>query len=243
MGAEEKEDRQNAALWFSALEALHASGRLEQVLDLSATPMWLRRPVELPSEIFPWTVSDFPLLDAIESGLTKIPRVPVADDQEAELPKYRNVYVLAKGKDLAGGDPQGEIREPLMQLYKHYEERVEPEFRRAGIRPILIVVANKIRNAERLHKWIAGQRRADGLGTPGNLELLSNYEADGKPRTHPPTILVHSKLSEPEGVSGRAAAAIEEQAELHAPEAKKKEGEAGRDPADFRHGGAEGRAW
>ena len=222
VGAEEKEDRQNAALWFSALAALHNSDRLEQVFDLSATPMWLRRPVELPSEIFPWTVSDFPLLDAIESGLTKIPRVPVADDREAELPKYRNVYVFAKGKDLSGGDPQGEIREPLVQLYEHYEDRVEPEFRRVGIRPILIVVANKIRNAERLHKWIAGQRRADGLGTLGNLDLLSNYEPDGNPRAYPPTILVHSKLSEPEGVSGRAAAAIEEQAELHAPEAKTK---------------------
>ena len=220
--ADEKEDRKNAALWFSALEALFSSGRLAQVFDLSATPMWLRRPVDLSSEIFPWTVSDFPLLDAIESGLTKIPRVPVADDRDAEHPMYRNVYVFAGGKDLAGGDPQGEIREPLTQLYEHYQARVEPEFRRAGIRPILIVVANKIRNAERLHRWIAGERRAERLGTPGNLLLLSNYEPDGTPKTHPPTILVHSKLSEPGGLSGRAAAAIEGQAELHAPKAETK---------------------
>ena len=220
--AEEKEERRNAALWFSALEALHASGRLEQVFDLSATPMWLRRPVELSSEIFPWTVSDFPLLDSIESGLTKIPRVPVADDRDAELPKYRNVYQFAKGKDLAGGDPQGEIREPLTQLYRHYETRVEPQFRQAGILPILIVVANKIRNAERLHRWIAGESAGEGLGRAGHLPLLSNYEDDGTPKEHPPTILVHSKLGDPEGLSGKAAAAIEEQAELHAPNAETK---------------------
>lgn len=222
MDAEEKEDRQNAALWFSALEALHRAGRLEHAFDLSATPMWLRRPVDLRSEIFPWTVSDFPLLDAIESGLTKVPRLPVADDKEADLPKYRNIYVFANGKDVRRGDPQGEIREPFQQLYEHYEEKVEPEFRKAKILPILIVVANTIRNAERLHRWIAGEPRADGLGTPGNLPLLSNYEADGAPKKHPPTLLVHSKLGNPEGLTGKAAAAIEEQAALHAPKAETK---------------------
>ncbi|MCY4627886.1 MAG: DEAD/DEAH box helicase family protein, partial [Acidobacteria bacterium] len=217
--AEEREDRQAAALWFSALEALHDENRLEQVFDLSATPMWLRRPADLTSEIFPWTVSDFPLLDAIESGLTKVPRVPVADDRSAEQPKYRNVYVFADGKDLPQGGPQGKVREPLAELYEHYETRVEPVFRERGILPIFIVVANKIANAERLHRWIAGASREHGLGTPGNLPLLSNYQPDGTPKPHPPTVLVHSKLGDPEGLTGKAAAAIEEQAALHAPDA------------------------
>lgn len=222
LDTEEKEERRNAALWFSALEALQVTGRLKQVFDLSATPMWLRRPVELGSELFPWTVSDFPLLDAIESGLTKVPRVPVADDTDTDQPKYRNIYVFAEGKDCRAGEPQGEIREPLVQLYEHYRDRVEPEFRRAGILPILIVVANKIANADRLHRWIAGEERGDGLGSPGNLGLLSNYESDGSPKEHPPTILVHSKLSDPEGLTGKAAAAIEAQARLHAREATTK---------------------
>lgn len=220
--AEERKDRQEAALWFSALEALHDEDRLEQVFDLSATPMWLRRPAELNSEIFPWTVSDFPLLDAIESGLTKVPRVPVADDRSAEQPRYRNVYVFAEGKDVPRGGPQGKVREPLAELYEHYETRVEPAFRQRGILPIFIVVANKIANAERLHSWIAGAPRAGGLGTPGKLALLSNYETDGTSKPHPPTVLVHSKLGDPEGLTGKAAAAIEEQAALHAPDAETK---------------------
>ena len=222
VGAEEREDRQAAALWFSALEALQSDGRLEQVFDLSATPMWLRRPANLHSEVFPWTVSDFPLLDAIESGLTKVPRVPVADDRSAEQPKYRNVYVFADGKDVPRGGPQGKVREPLAELYEHYETRVEPAFRKQGILPIFIVVANKIANAERLHRWIAGAPAEEGVGRPGNLPLLSNYEADGSPKLHPPSILVHSKLGDPDRLTGKAAAAIEEQAALHAPEAETK---------------------
>ena len=219
LSAEEKEERRAAALWFSALRALHESGRLEQAFDLSATPMWLRRPADLRSEIFPWTVSDFPLLDAIESGLVKIPRLPVADDADLERPMYRNIYLHAKRKDCSLGELQGEIREPLEQLYDHYEKRVEPEFRKAGILPILIVVANTIRNAERLYHWIAGRPRGDGLGSPGNLPLLSNYGKDGAPRKYPPTLLVHSKLSDPDPLTGKLAATIEEQAALHAPKA------------------------
>ena len=152
-------------------------------------------------------------------GAHQSSRVPVADDTDTDQPKYRNIYVFAGGKDCRAGEPQGEIREPLVQLYEHYRDRVEPEFRRAGILPILIVVANKIANADRLHRWIAGEERGDGLGSPGNLGLLSNYESDGSPKEHPPTILVHSKLGDPEGLTGKAAAAIEAQARLHAPEA------------------------
>ena len=44
--------------------------------------------------LFPWVVSDFGLVDAIEAGLVKIPRVPVEDDtlQEGGAPTYRNLW-------------------------------------------------------------------------------------------------------------------------------------------------------
>ena len=71
---EDDDYREAAALWFNALKILKEQDRLVQVYDFSATPMWLSVPRELDSEIFPWTVSDFPLLDAVESGLVKIPR-------------------------------------------------------------------------------------------------------------------------------------------------------------------------
>ena len=69
---DDKEYQKAAALWFNALRLLKKQNRLERVYDFSATPMWRTRPPDLRSEIFPWAVSDFPLLDAIESGLVKI---------------------------------------------------------------------------------------------------------------------------------------------------------------------------
>ena len=220
--ADEKAESEIAALWFSALRDMQVVRRLEQVVDLSATPMWLRQPTDLKSVIFPWTICDFPLLDAVESGLVKIPRLPIADDLDSHKPRYRNIYEFANGIDCREGEPQAEIREPLEQLYRHYEQKVNPLFERRGILPILIVVANKIRNAERLYRWIAGKHVEDGLWKPGKLPLFSNVRSDGQPKRHPPTLLVHSKLSDPETLTGGLAAAIEEQARLHAPEAATK---------------------
>jgi type III restriction enzyme len=42
--------------------------------------------------IFPWTVSDFGLTDAIESGLVKIPQLAVRDNTGAEIPGYFNIW-------------------------------------------------------------------------------------------------------------------------------------------------------
>ncbi len=58
---EDRHYEEDAALWFNALRYVMQAKRLNQVFDLSATPMYLRKPAELPSVIFPWTVSDYPL--------------------------------------------------------------------------------------------------------------------------------------------------------------------------------------
>ena len=51
------------------------------IYDLSATPFFLQAaPAIAEGTLFPWVVSDFGLMDAIESGIVKVPRVPVSDD-------------------------------------------------------------------------------------------------------------------------------------------------------------------
>ena len=60
---------------------------------LSATPFFLRGSGYPEGTLFPWVVSDFSLIDAIESGIVKVPRLPVLDDAvQGELPKFRDVY-------------------------------------------------------------------------------------------------------------------------------------------------------
>ncbi len=43
--------------------------------------------------LFPWVVADFSLMNAMESGIVKIYRVPVSDDQmTGDMHTYRNLW-------------------------------------------------------------------------------------------------------------------------------------------------------
>ena len=60
---------------------------MRAVYDLSATPFFLRGSGYAEGTLFPWTVSDFSLMDAIECGIVKLPRVPTADNiPDADFP-------------------------------------------------------------------------------------------------------------------------------------------------------------
>ena len=66
---------------------------LSRVLDLSATPFFLRGSGYAEGTLFPWTMSDFSLMDAIECGIVKLPRVPVAENIPGdEMPMFRNLW-------------------------------------------------------------------------------------------------------------------------------------------------------
>src|SRR6218665_3471397 len=95
-GDEKKEAEENnaaARLWISGLEAVQRKLGLSRVFDLSATPFFLRGSGYAEGTLFPWTMSDFSLMDAIECGIVKLPRVPVADNiPGAEMPMFRNLW-------------------------------------------------------------------------------------------------------------------------------------------------------
>ena len=85
---------EEARIWISGLEAVKAKIGVKAVYDLSATPFFLRGSGYAEGTLFPWVVSDFSLIDAIESGIVKVPRVPVADDaMTGEQPTYRDIWV------------------------------------------------------------------------------------------------------------------------------------------------------
>jgi hypothetical protein len=82
-GDDRKEAEKNneaARLWISGIEAVNRKLGIERVYDLSATPFFLRGSGYAEGTLFPWTMSDFSLMDAIECGIVKLPRVPVADN-------------------------------------------------------------------------------------------------------------------------------------------------------------------
>ncbi len=95
-GDERKEAEKNneaARVWISGLEAVNRKLGLTRVFDLSATPFFLRGSGYAEGTLFPWTMSDFSLMDAIECGIVKLPRVPVADNiPGGEMPMFRNLW-------------------------------------------------------------------------------------------------------------------------------------------------------
>jgi type III restriction enzyme len=88
---EAKKNNEAARLWISGIETVKRKLGLVAVYDLSATPFFLRGSGYAEGTLFPWTVSDFSLMDAIECGIVKLPRVPIADNipggRHAEIPR------------------------------------------------------------------------------------------------------------------------------------------------------------
>ena len=90
---EAKRNAEAARLWISGLEAAKRKLGITALFDLSATPFFLRGSGYREGTLFPWTVSDFSLMDAIECGIVKLPRIPVADNSvNADIPIYRNLW-------------------------------------------------------------------------------------------------------------------------------------------------------
>ena len=95
-GDDRKEAERNneaARVWISGLEAVNEKLGVARVVDLSATPFFLRGSGYAEGTLFPWTMSDFSLMDAIECGIVKLPRVPVAENIPGDdMPMFRNLW-------------------------------------------------------------------------------------------------------------------------------------------------------
>ena len=116
-GDERREAEKNneaARLWITGLEILNRKLGVSRVVDLSATPFFLRGSGYAEGTLFPWTMSDFSLMDAIECGIVKLPRVPVADNiPGGDMPMYRNLWEHIRTKMPKKGRGKSEALNPL----------------------------------------------------------------------------------------------------------------------------------
>ncbi len=209
---EAEKNREAARLWISGLEAAERKLGLVRVIDLSATPFFLRGSGYAEGTLFPWTMSDFSLMDAIECGIVKLPRVPVADNtQGSDMPKFRNLWdhirkdMPRKGRsktaNLAPSQIPVLLKTALEALYGHYEKTFHL-WQTEGIEvpPCFIVICNNTAASKLLYDYIAGFRRkhADGSTTleNGRLELFRNFDRDGTALARPRTLLVDSEQLE-----------------------------------------------
>jgi type III restriction enzyme len=214
---EAKQREEEAKIWIGGLGAVQKKLGIRAVYDLSATPFFLRGSGYPEGTLFPWVTSDFSLTDAIESGIVKVPRVPVADNtDQGENPTYRNLWAsigkdMPKGRASKSEKPQEpalpkELQGALHSLYSHYEKAYQQWQEQAKaypalMPPVFIVVCNNTRSSKLVFDYLAGWEKplsaldpATGQETvlvPGALPIFSNIE-DGRWTTRPNTLLIDS---------------------------------------------------
>jgi type III restriction enzyme len=207
---------EEARIWISGIEAVQAKLGVKAIYDLSATPFFLRGSGYPEGTLFPWVVSDFSLIDAIEAGIVKVPRVPVADDSMmGDQPTYRDLWLRIrehlpkKGRktDAVGGEPKlpAELQGALHSLYGNYAQYYQlweqnTEARARGITPpVFIVVCNNTNVSKLVFDYIAGWEKPIGTQAvvqAGQLPIFRNDDGRGGWLHRPNTILVDSEQLE-----------------------------------------------
>ena len=213
---EAKQRDQAARVWISGLEAVKAKIGVKTIYDLSATPFFLRGSGYPEGTLFPWVVSDFSLIDAIEAGVVKVPRVPVVDDSmTGKQPTYRDLWhriredLPKKGRkiDEVGGDPKlpVELQGALLSLYGNYKKyyclwEKNTEARARGITPpVFVVVCNNTSVSKLVFDFIAGWERQIGgeiIVQAGQLPIFRNDDGNGSWLHRPNSVLVDSQQLE-----------------------------------------------
>lgn len=214
-GEDKKEAEKNneaARLWISGLEIVNRKLGLNRVIDLSATPFFLRGSGYAEGTLFPWTMSDFSLMDAIECGIVKLPRVPVADNiPGGDMPKFRNLWEHIRKRMPKKGRGKGNALDPLSipvelqtaleALYGHYEQTYTL-WQESGIKvpPCFIVVCNNTSTSKLVYDYISGFQRENEDGSAslenGRLALFRNFDEHGNQIARPRTLLIDSEQLE-----------------------------------------------
>ena len=209
---EAKKNQEAARLWISGLEAVTRKLGVARIVDLSATPFFLSGSGYAEGTLFPWTMSDFSLMDAIECGIVKLPRVPIADNIPGEeMPVYRKLWEHIRKDMPKKGRAKNRQLDPLKlpmklltameALYGHYEETFEL-WKDAGITtpPCFIIVCNNTSASKLVYDYVSGFHRENDDGSTtlenGRLPLFRNYDEHGNSLGLPRTLLIDSEQLE-----------------------------------------------
>jgi type III restriction enzyme len=209
---EAEKNKEAARLWISGLEAVNRKLGIAQIVDLSATPFFLSGSGYKEGTLFPWTVSDFSLMDAIECGIVKLPRVPVADNIPGnDMPMYRELWkhiskkMPKKGRGKSNDlDPLSfppELQTALEALYGHYKKTFDLwKEKNVRVPPCFIIVCNNTSTSKLIYDYISGFVRVNEDGTSnvvnGRFELFRNYDEHDNPIPRPRTLLIDSEQLE-----------------------------------------------
>jgi type III restriction enzyme len=219
--ADAEQNNEAARVWINGIRIVQRVLDVKAIYDLSATPFFLRGSGYREGELFGWVVSDFSLMDAIESGIVKVPRVPTRDDViETNEPIFRHIYKHVRkelsrrgrrsGGEMAVSDLPPQLDAALMALYRDYVETDKAwAASNAETPPVFIVVCNNTTTSKMVYEWVAGYCEnpdADEdkkIWKAGNLPMFANVEK-GKPISRRRTILIDSaQLESGDAIAGQ----------------------------------------
>ncbi len=186
-----KSEIEEARLWLEGLDKINNSGLLGPgergilaTVDLSATPFYLSGSGHPEGRPFPWLISDFGLVDAIESGIVKVPRMPVLEEGGGEAtddagrpdPKYFRLWKhinesVSSGEKVRGKPKPGpvyrEAESALLTLAGQWKEQFERDRAAAPtqehVPPVLIVVCDNTEISKIFYEKISGEREEEVL--------------------------------------------------------------------------------
>jgi len=203
-----KEEEDEARVWLAGLDRLNNCGLLGKdaggnprpgilaCIDLSATPFFLGASGFPEGSPFPWIVSDFGLVDAIECGIVKVPRMPVSDDAGTKDdagrpdPKYFRLWHNITDKELK---PQDYIRrgQPKPEaIYKYAEPALatlagawKTQFEKyredAGgqpfVPPVMIIVCDNTEISQVFFEKISGEHEIETVDEEGKTVKSKSY--------------------------------------------------------------------
>ena len=190
-------------IWMEAVHALerHLRFTVAQAIDVTATPFFIDPPnthrppgEKLPvgEPLFPWIVSEFPLDEAMETGLVTIPRRPKGPDGVVD-DELETLYETSQGNFYDNPHVAERVTRAARMLYQDYER----QFRKwekdnaaatgpRSAHPVMIAVVNNRRNAQKLHEILGGSPRdpdAQHYDPPIGFDLLSNVPRRGATST------------------------------------------------------------
>jgi len=182
LSPEEISEREEATIWVSGLEKIHRVRGINFCADFSATPFYIKGSGYEEGAPFPWIVSDFGLVDAIESGIVKIPRMPVDDNTGALIPAYFRLWEWINQRLPASerqttrrrAKPESVLRETedaLATLASEWKKTFET-FKEANspVSPVLIVVCDNTDLSKLVYEHIAQGKVISELENRGDYE-------------------------------------------------------------------------
>lgn len=204
-----EEEEEEARVWLAGLDKINNCGLLGKddtgrlrpgilaCVDLSATPFYLANSGYPEGSPFPWLVSDFGLVDAIESGITKVPRLPVKDTSENvdEIGRPDPVYFRLwetikkqlKEKDyITKGRPKpesiykyadGALKMLASQWKRQFDKYKSDSDGKSFIPPVMIVVCDNTEISEIFYQRISGESEYESQDEKGKTIIKKKYDS------------------------------------------------------------------